>query len=88
MKKAKDYKYTIYRDYVKIKSVVESCVNTVQLDTANKWACNLVDKWHNYINNVSLGNTIELWKLIDSVCIVLNTSIDEKRKELSKTVIV
>lgn len=84
MKKAMDYKYTIYRDYVKIKSVVESCVNTVQLYTANKWACNLVDKWYNYTNNVSLRNSIELWKLIDSVCTVLNTTIDEKRKELKK----
>lgn len=83
-----DYKYTIYRDYVKIKSVVESCVNTVQLDTANKWACNLVDKWYNYTNNLSIVKSSDLCFLIDSVCTVLNTAIDKKRVELSKTVIV
>lgn len=83
-----DYKYTIYRDYVKIKSVVESCVNTVQLDTANKWACNLVDKWYNYTNNLSIVKSSDLCFLIDSVCTVLNTAIDKKRAELSKTVIV
>ena len=80
--KSIEYKYIVYRDYVKVKSVIESCVNTIQLDNANKWACNLVDKWYKYADNLSFRKSLELQELIDVVCEVLNNNIDKKHTEL------
>ncbi len=80
--KPSEYKYIVYRDYVKVNSVIESCVNTIQLDSVNKWACNLVDKWYKYTTNLSFGKSLELMELINDVCTVLNNNIDKKHTEL------
>lgn len=80
--KTNDFKWTVYRDYVKINSVIESCVNTVQLDSVDCWACNLVDKWQNYSNSLPLVQAIEFDRLTNDVCLVITRNINKKRQEL------
>ena len=77
-----DFKWTVYRDYVKVNSVIESCVDTIQLDSVDNWACNLVDKWNNYSNSLSLVQAIEFDRLTSDICVVITRNINKKRREL------
>ncbi len=77
-----DFKWTVYRDYVKVNSVIESCVDTIQLDSVDNWACNLVDKWNNHSNSLSLVQAIEFDRLTSDICKVITRNINKKRRKL------